>query len=61
MDAKQIKEAIRYASLQIENRQRALNDKRAKLSLLQKEIEAIKTDIKNATAMRDFLNYRDMS
>ena len=61
MNAEQIKEAIEFASLQIEKRQQALNDKRTKLKLLQKEIEAIKADIKEATVTRDFFKRKDIS
>lgn len=55
-----VAEVIRQASIQIEKRQQALNDKRSKLNLLQTEIKSIETNIEELTTLRKSLHkYKD--
>lgn len=61
MDGKQAKEIMRQASIQIEKRQQALNDKRSKLHLLQKEIKSIEAAINDLMITRESIKkYKDV-
>ena len=61
MNSKQAKEITEQASIQIEKRQQALNDKRSKRNLLDKEIIAIENNIKELNELRKSIEkYKDV-